>query len=158
MYKGLETDIAPDFSLTDTQGKKIRLSDYKGKKHIVLVFNRGLGWPHCRHHMAQLRQDYQKFVKRNTEVIAVAPDDAQALRDFWHKEQIPFVGLPDQGHKVADLYNQEVNALKFGRMPALFVIDKQGIIHFKHYSSSMSDIVPDEQLLSLLNTINKEKK
>ncbi len=107
--------------------------------------------------MAQLRQDYQKFVKRNTEVIAVAPDDAQALRNFWHKEQIPFVGLPDQGHKVADLYNQEVNALKFGRMPALFVIDKQGIIRFKHYSSSMSDIVPDEQLLSLLNTINKEK-
>jgi peroxiredoxin len=43
MHKGLETDIAPDFSLADTQGKKIRLSDYKGKKHIVLVFNRGLG-------------------------------------------------------------------------------------------------------------------
>jgi peroxiredoxin len=42
MYKGLETDVAPDFSLTDTQGKKIRLSDYKGK-NIVLVFNRGLG-------------------------------------------------------------------------------------------------------------------
>ena len=108
--------------------------------------------------MAQLRQDYQKFVKNNTEVIVVAPDDAQALRDFWRKEQIPFVGLPDQGHKVADLYNQEVNALKFGRMPALFVIDKQGIIRFKHYSGSMSDIVPDEQLLSLLNTINKEER
>jgi hypothetical protein len=42
-------------------------------------------------------------------------------------------------------------------MPALFVIDKQGIIRFKHYSSSMSDIVPDEQLLPLLNKINKEK-
>jgi peroxiredoxin len=108
--------------------------------------------------MAQLRQDYQKFVKNNTEVIAVAPDNARALKDFWHKEHIPFVGLPDPGHKVADLYNQEVNALKFGRMPALFVIDKQGIIRFKHYSSSMSDIVPDEQLLSLLGTINKEKK
>jgi peroxiredoxin len=108
--------------------------------------------------MAQLRQDYQKFVKRNTEVIAVAPDNAQALRDFWHKEQIPFVGLPDPGHKVADLYSQEVNALKLGRMPALFVINKKGIIRFKHYSNSMSDIVPDEQLLPLLNTINKEEK
>jgi peroxiredoxin len=107
--------------------------------------------------MAQLRQDYQQFVKNDTEVIAVAPDNARALRDFWQKEHIPFIGLPDQGHKVADLYNQEVNALKLGRMPALFVIDKKGIIRFKHYSSSMSNIVPDEQLLSLLNTINKEK-
>ncbi len=107
--------------------------------------------------MAQLRQDYQKFIENNTEVIAVAPDDAQALKDFWHNENIPFVGLPDPGHKVADLYHQEVNALKFGRMPALFVIDKQGIIRFKHYSSSMSDIVPNKKLLSLLNTINKKK-
>jgi peroxiredoxin len=107
--------------------------------------------------MAQLRQDYQRFVENNTEVIAVAPDDAQALKDFWSKERIPFVGLPDPGHKVGNLYKQEVNALKFGRMPALFVIDKQGIIRFKHYSNSMSDIVPDEQLLSLLNKINTEK-
>ena len=43
MYKGLETEIAPDFSLTDTNGKKVLLSDYKGKKNIILVFNRGLG-------------------------------------------------------------------------------------------------------------------
>ena len=107
--------------------------------------------------MTQLRQDYQKFAENNTEVIAVAPDDAQALKDFWDNEQIPFVGLPDPGHKVGDLYKQEVNALKFGRMPALFVIDKQGVIRFKHYSSSMSDIVPDKKLLSLLNTINKKK-
>jgi peroxiredoxin len=107
--------------------------------------------------MAQLRHDYQEFVKNDTEVIAVAPDDARALKNFWQKEHIPFIGLPDPGHKVGDLYHQEVNALKLGRMPALFVIDKKGIIRFKHYSSSMSDIVPDEQLLSLLNTINKEK-
>jgi peroxiredoxin len=33
--------IAPDFELTDTAGKVVRLSDYRGKKHVVLVFNRG---------------------------------------------------------------------------------------------------------------------
>jgi peroxiredoxin len=32
---------APDFTLTDTQGKSVSLSDYHGQKHIVLVFNRG---------------------------------------------------------------------------------------------------------------------
>jgi peroxiredoxin len=33
--------LAPDFSATDSEGRPIRLSDYKGKKHVVLVFNRG---------------------------------------------------------------------------------------------------------------------
>ena len=35
------TPIAPDFTATDSEGRTIRLSDYKGKKNIVLVFNRG---------------------------------------------------------------------------------------------------------------------
>jgi peroxiredoxin len=34
---------APDFEMTDSQGKTVRLSDFKGKKHVVLVFNRGFG-------------------------------------------------------------------------------------------------------------------
>jgi peroxiredoxin len=43
MHKNLETNTAPDFSLTDTEGRTVRLSDYKGMKNIILVFNRGLG-------------------------------------------------------------------------------------------------------------------
>ena len=33
--------LAPDFELVDTQGRTIRLSDYRGRQHIVLVLNRG---------------------------------------------------------------------------------------------------------------------
>jgi mycoredoxin-dependent peroxiredoxin len=33
---------APDFELVDNQGRSVRLSDYLGKKNVVLVFNRGL--------------------------------------------------------------------------------------------------------------------
>jgi peroxiredoxin len=35
--------LAPDFTAADSSGKILRLSDYKGKKHVVLVFNRGFG-------------------------------------------------------------------------------------------------------------------
>jgi peroxiredoxin len=40
--KQVASDLeAPDFTLTDVQGNQVRLSDYRGKKHVVLVFNRG---------------------------------------------------------------------------------------------------------------------
>ncbi len=41
METRLVTDMAPDFELQDAQGKPVRLSDYRGVKHVVLVFNRG---------------------------------------------------------------------------------------------------------------------
>ena len=36
-----EGSMTPDFTLTDTQGKSVTLSDYLGRRHVVLVFNRG---------------------------------------------------------------------------------------------------------------------
>ncbi|MBN1613004.1 MAG: redoxin domain-containing protein [Deltaproteobacteria bacterium] len=36
-----EFKAAPDFELTDSEGRQVRLSDYKGRRHVVLIFNRG---------------------------------------------------------------------------------------------------------------------
>jgi peroxiredoxin len=105
--------------------------------------------------MAQLRQDYQQFVDRGTEVVVVGPDDERAFRDYWRKESLPFVGLADPGSAVARLYGQEVSLLKFGRLPALMVIDKAGQIRHNHYGGSMSDIPPNAEILAVLDGLNR---
>ena len=106
--------------------------------------------------MAQLRQDYQKFVDRDAEILVVGPDSARAFKDYWQKEELPFVGLADPTHKVARRYGQEVKLLKLGRMPALLVIGKDGQVAYKHYGGSMSDIPPNPQILSILDGLNRE--
>jgi peroxiredoxin len=42
MAPKLNATEAPDFALVDTGGNRVQLSQYRGKKHVVLVFNRGL--------------------------------------------------------------------------------------------------------------------
>jgi len=106
--------------------------------------------------MAQLRQDYQKFMDRQAEVIAIGPEDARTFAEFWRSHKMPFPGIPDPEHKIAGLYGQKVKFLKLGRMPALVIIDKRGRIRYGHYGESMSDIPTDEQILSLLDELNKE--
>jgi peroxiredoxin Q/BCP len=83
--------------------------------------------------MAQLRFDYDKFTEQDTELVVVGPDDASAFLNYWQKNDLPFVGLPDSTHSVLKLYGQEVNLFKFGRMPAQIAIDKTGMARFVHY-------------------------
>ena len=103
--------------------------------------------------MAQLRQDYPEFVKRNAEIVTVGPDGPNAFKRYWINEAIPYVGLADIGNKVADEFNQEVNFWKLGRMPAMFVIDRQGIIRYQHYGNSMSDIPENTAILKILDDL-----
>ncbi len=104
--------------------------------------------------MAQLRQDYSEFTARGAEVVVVGPEDASAFREYWAKEDLPFVGLPDPTHRVAKMYGQEIKLLKFGRMPAMLIIDKAGEIRLVHYGHEMSDIPENSEVLAFLDEMN----
>ncbi len=141
---------APDFTLNDFTGKSVSLADFLNKKNVLVVFNRGFFWPFCRAHMAQLRRDYQRFVKLDTEIIVAGPEKAEAFQEYWAKENLPFIGLPDPEHKVLKLYGQQVKLFKLGRMPAQMLIDKSGKVRFVHYGHSMSDIPSNQEIIELI--------
>ncbi len=107
--------------------------------------------------MAQLRQEYHEFQARGAEVVVVGPDGESAFKDYWQKQDMPFVGLADPTHRVAKRYGQEVKLLQFGRMPAMMVVDKAGLVRYKHYGSSMSDIPENRDILGILDELNQEE-
>lgn len=84
----------------------------------------------------------------------VGPEDKTAFASQWAKEQYPFVGLADPEHTVADRYGQEVKLLKFGRMPAIMVIDKQGQVLQSHYADNMRDYPANSDLLAAIDAAN----
>jgi peroxiredoxin Q/BCP len=106
--------------------------------------------------MAQLRQDHQQFVERNTEVIVVGPEGASAFRRYWAENELPFTGLPDPSHSVLKKFGQEVSLFKLGRMPAQVIVDRQGIVRFAHYGHVMMDIPENQELLGLIDEINQQ--
>lgn len=60
----------------------------------------------------------------------------------------------DKSKKVVNMLKQEVIAKKLGRMPALLVVDKKGIIQYAYFSDSMKDIPENEVILEVLRKIN----
>jgi peroxiredoxin len=104
--------------------------------------------------MAQLRQDYAEFEKRQALVVVVGPEDAKAFKAYFQANDLPFIGLPDPTASVLKLYGQEVNLFKLGRMPAQVIVDMEGMVRFVHYGHSMSDIPENSEVLELLDQIN----
>jgi peroxiredoxin len=104
--------------------------------------------------LAQLRQDYDKYVNQQAAVLVVGPEGRDKFQDYWQEEDLPFTGLPDPKGRVLKLFGQEVNLFKFGRMPAQVIVDKQGIARYVHYGKSMQDIPSNEELLGLLESLN----
>jgi peroxiredoxin len=98
-----------------------------------------------------LRADYQPFVEREAEILVIGPDGPRAFKRYWDENDMPFVGLADPKYTVADLYEQQVNLLKLGRMPTILIVDKAGRIRFRHDGASMSDIPANNTLLELLD-------
>ena len=107
--------------------------------------------------MAQLRQDFQLFVDRDTKIVVVGPEDAGAFEAYWGENNLPFIGLPDPKVSVLKLYGQEVNLFKMGRMPAQVIVDKNGTARYVHYGHSMSDIPENAELLELIDQINADQ-
>jgi peroxiredoxin len=106
--------------------------------------------------MAQLRQDHEKFVQRQTEIVVVGPDDAKAFARYWAENDLPFAGLPDPKHRVLKLYGQEIKLFKYGRMPAQVLVDRSGTARFVHYGHDMTDIPTTAEMLELVDRLNAE--
>ncbi len=85
----------------------------------------------------------------------MGPDGAKAFAAYWDSERLPFIGLPDPDHRVAQQYRQQVNLFKLGRMPLVTILDPKGIIRYAHYGASMSDIPDNRTLLDVIDEINK---
>jgi peroxiredoxin len=101
-----------------------------------------------------MRNDYAEFQKRGAEILAIGPNTLPAFQEYWSKENIPYVGVPDPDHEVAVRYRQEVNLFKLGRMPLVCVVDKAGRIRYAHYGGSMSDIPDNRTLLDVIDQLN----
>ena len=127
-----EGDKAPAFSGKDQDGKKISLSDYKGKK-LVLYFYSEAGSPTCTIESCNLRVNYSLLKKKGFEVLGVSPDDEKTQKRFEIKYKLPFTLIADPENKITAAYGVHDMKKLFGReymgiLRTTFIIDEKGII------------------------------
>jgi peroxiredoxin len=126
---------APDFSLASLDGPTVRLSDYLGKKVVLIDFWATTCHP-CLQEMPELVELYHKYKDRGFVILGVATDDpdtrAQVSAEVRSKK-MDFPVLLDDSTTVLDRYNPK------GELPFAVLIDRRGSIVLKRASYQAGD-------------------
>ena len=88
-------DRAPDFTLPSQTGESITLSDFFGKKNIVLYFYPKDETRGCTAQACSFRDNYEAFTELGAEVIGISSDDVDSHHTFSNHHQLPFILLSD---------------------------------------------------------------
>lgn len=123
---------APDFTLADDSGGKIKLSSLKGSP-VVLYFYPRDDTPGCTREACAFRDQKQELTKHGAKVLGVSTDDVASHEKFRDKYQLNFPLLADPDHKVAEKYGawREKNMYgkkSMGIQRSTFLIDAAGTV------------------------------
>jgi peroxiredoxin Q/BCP len=124
-------DPAPDFDLASHQGGRVRLTDFRGEKHVVLYFYPKDDTPGCTREACDFRDD-RELVAHDVVVLGVSKDPVESHTRFAEKYQLPFALLADDD-QVAERYGVWKEKNLYGRTSmgierTTFLIDKEGVI------------------------------
>ena len=120
-------DRAPDFRLPALRGGEVALSDFRGKKNVVLFFYPRDASPGCTVEACTFRDAYEDFVDAGAEVIGISSDSVDDHAAFAESHRLPMQLVSDTGGKVRAAYGVRST---LGLIPGreTFIIDKEGIV------------------------------
>jgi len=147
-------DVAPDFTLKTADGQEWRLSDWRGKKNVVLAFVPFAFSRTCSAQLPAYEAEKERFEEYDAEIVSISEDSTHALKAWRDAMHVSFPLLSDfypQG-QVVDLYGVRHPAGMAER--ALFVIDKEGIIRYIEIQYVPAAMPDNEDLFEALRKLD----
>ena len=146
-------DVAPDFTLKSADRKDWHLSDFRGKKNVVLAFVPFAFSGACSAQLPSYEADLERFKDFDTEVVSISMDSLFSLAAWEKSMHTTFPLLSDffpQG-QIVDTYGVRHAA----GMPerALFVIDKEGVIRYIEIQHQPGEMPDNEDLFEALRKL-----
>lgn len=121
---------APDFDVTSSAGRRVRLADFAGKKNVVLYFYPADFTMVCTRETCGFRDSYEELANSDTEVIGVSVDSDASHERFAKEHNVPFALVSDEQRSLAKTYDTLgfISNLIGKTARITYVIDKSGHI------------------------------
>lgn len=154
--------FAPDFVLKDSEGKKIGLSDFRGKKNVILFFCSGNRDQLCSDWLEEINRFYHQIGLKDTEILFLSQDERWISQRIKEERNIRFPILKIEGDlrfgpsstPVTQQYGLQRGESKEQNLyPAIFLVDKGGTIRYRKVYTQPSEKLKPEELLCELDKL-----
>jgi len=142
---------APDFTLASTSGEKLTLSSLRGKPVLLAFFPLAFSST-CTAELCEMRDDHDQFVARGVTVVPISVDSTYSLKEYKAKHQFHVDFLSDFRREASRLYDVLIEE-RFYSNRAYFLIDRDGIIRWKHVEETPSHRRDDAQLFDAIDAV-----
>jgi peroxiredoxin Q/BCP len=125
-------DTAPDFELPNQDGKRIKLSDFRGKRVVLFAYPKA-GTSGCTRQACGFRDNFPRIQAANTVVLGISADSQKDLQKWKQKENLPYDLLSDIDHHVLEVWGAWGERVNYGKkfmgiIRSHWVIDENGKI------------------------------
>jgi peroxiredoxin Q/BCP len=139
-------DPAPDFSLLDQQGERVKLADFRGRKVLVYFYPKA-DTPGCTRQACSIRDAREALADLGLAVMGLSPDPPERQLKFDAKYGLGFPLLGDRDHRVAQAYGAWGEKVRYGKktwgiIRSSFLLDERGKIIQAWYGVKPEDTVP----------------
>jgi peroxiredoxin len=143
--------LAPDFTLASTAGEKLTLSSLRGKPVLLAFFPLAFSST-CTAELCEMRDDHDHWVARGVTVLPISVDSTYSLKEYKVKHHFHTEFLSDFRRDVSRLYDVLLEDRYFSNR-AYFLIDRDGIIRWKHVEQNPSHRRDDAELFAAIDTV-----
>ena len=152
-------NTAPDFCLKDYEGNDVKLSDYNGKRHLLLMFVRSAWCPSCHIMLRTYQRSSEKFREKNILLFAIGPDASEVNKQMASDLGIDFKVLTDEGQKTAMAYrvhlpSEVVGVAEGMALPASFLVCDKGIIRYTSRADRVGEFLDPNSIFPVLESLN----
>jgi len=140
-------DMAPDFTVASTDAKAVTLSEFRGRKHVLIAFFPLAFTGVCTAELCDFSNDFDRFAALDVEVLPISVDSVPTLREFKAKHAMRAQLLSDFKRDVSRAYGVLLPD-KFHSARAYFLIGKDGRVAWRHVEAATSDKRTDAELLA----------
>ncbi|MGE0201347.1 MAG: peroxiredoxin family protein [Candidatus Melainabacteria bacterium] len=140
---------APDFTLPTADGESVKLSSFKGKHKVVLIFFQGSFCSVCGHQLEGIQSRISDFRKAKTEIIAISADDMTHAMTTLGEHGLTFPVAADPKKTVIRRYGV-ANVTRNGMAwPSVFIVDTRGIVRTAYADANGNRLQAADILLRL---------